>query len=135
MDRRSFRCHWSSSVLLENLDSPVVNEKAVVASQSTPSLDECHGYSASVVETTSTGLTVQLHLYGDGCHVCGPGLQTLLLIVANEAGGLPFHSLVLHSIGDEFNMIPSGSRIHVKIEDPEGIPIKYPNPSSLAQEH
>ena len=112
-----------------NIDSPVVNEKVVVVPQSTPSLDECHGYSASVVETTSTGLTAQLHLYGDGCHVYGPDLQTLLLTVAYETGRLPFHSPVLHSIGDELTMIPPGSRIHVKIEDPEGT--RYQVPESV----
>ena len=74
----------------KSLGSPVVNEKVVVAPRPTPSLDACHGYSANVVETTATGLTAHLHLYGDGCHVYGPDLQTLLLTVAYETGGRPF---------------------------------------------
>jgi len=69
---------------------PVVNEEVVIVPQPTPSLDACPGYSASVVETTSTGLTAHLHLSGDGCNVHGPDLQTLLLTVAYETGGLPF---------------------------------------------
>jgi hypothetical protein len=79
-----------------SIDFPVVNEKVVVAPQTTPGLDACHGYSASIIETTATGLTAQLHLHGDGCHIYGPDLQTLLLTVAYETSGLPFHSPVLH---------------------------------------
>jgi hypothetical protein len=71
-------------------DAPVVTENVVVVSQPPPSLDTCPGYSASVVETTSTGLTAHLHLSGDGCNVYGPDLQALLLTVAYETGGLPF---------------------------------------------
>ena len=110
----------------KSIGSPVVNEKVVVAP---PSLDACHGYSADVVETTTTGLTAHLHLYGDGCHVYGPDLQSLLLTVAYETGGRPFHSPVVHWIDDELNTIPSGSRIHVKIVDPKGT--RYQVPESV----
>ena len=61
-----------------SIDSPVVNGKVVVAPQPTLSLDACHGYSASVIETTTTGLTAHLRPFGDGCHVYGPGVPTLL---------------------------------------------------------
>ena len=112
-----------------SLGSLVVNEEVVVAPQPTLSLDACYGYSASVVETTTTGLTAHLHLNGNGCHIYGPDLQTLLLTVAYETGALPFHSPVLHCINDELNTIPSGSRIHVKIADPEGT--RYQVPESV----
>lgn len=52
--------------------------------------------SASVIETTATGLTAHLHLYGDGCHVYGPGVQTLFLTVAYETSKVPFHFPELH---------------------------------------
>jgi hypothetical protein len=112
-----------------NLGSPVVDEEVIVVPPPTPSLDDCHGYFASVVETTSTGLTAQLNLYGRGCRVYGPDLHTLLLTVAYETGGFPFHSPMLHWIDDGLNMTPSDSRIHVKIADPEGT--RYQVPESV----
>ena len=55
-----------------------------------------HGYPASVIETTATGLTAHLHLYGGGCHVYGPDVQTFLFTVAYETSELPFHFPGLH---------------------------------------
>ena len=73
-----------------SIGSSGVNEEVFVVPQATPSLDTCPGYSASIVETTSTGLTAHLHLLGDGCNHYGPDLQALLLTVTYETGGLSF---------------------------------------------
>ena len=54
--------------------------------QTTPNLDACHGYSASTIQTTSTGLTAQLQFLNGSCNVYGPDLQTLLLTVTYETG-------------------------------------------------
>ena len=58
----------------------------IAVRRTTPNLDACHGYSASSIQTTSTGLTAQLHLTKDSCNVFGPDLQTLSLRVTYETG-------------------------------------------------
>lgn len=73
-----------------NPNPPILTEEVVVVPQPTISLNTCPGYSASVVKITSTGLAAHLHLSGDGCNIYGSDLQTLLLTVAYETGGLPF---------------------------------------------
>ena len=80
----------------KSLDSSVVNEEVLVVPQLTPRLDTCPGYSAGVVETTSTGLTAHLHLFGDGCNIYAPDIQTILLTVTYETSGSHFHSFIPH---------------------------------------
>ena len=74
----------------KSLNALVVNEEVLVAPRLTPNLDACPGYSAGVVETTSTGLTAHLHLFGDACNIHGPDIQALLLTVTYETGGSHF---------------------------------------------
>ena len=118
--------YWS------RLDFSVVNEEVVTVPQTTPSLDACPGYSARVVETTSTGLTAHLHLSGDSCNIYGPDLQTLLLTVAYETGGLPFiprfHiELMVNLICCVQTRVFMSKSPTVKV-----LATRFPNPSSLA---
>jgi len=58
----------------------------LIVRQTTPNLDTCNGYSASAIQTTSTGLTAQLQLVTGSCNVYGPDLQNLSLTVTYETG-------------------------------------------------
>lgn len=58
----------------------------LIVRRTTPNLDSCHGYSASVIQTTSTTLTAQLQFNNGSCNVYGPDLQTLSLTVTYETG-------------------------------------------------
>lgn len=51
-------------------------------------LAACHGYKASRVQTTASGLTADLTLAGKACNVYGTDLKDLTLQVVYETGRL-----------------------------------------------
>ena len=55
--------------------------------ESDPNLDNCPGYRASNVQTSSTGLVATLTLAGDACNTYGDDLKDLVLKVFYQTGG------------------------------------------------
>jgi len=50
------------------------------------SLSACPGYSASNVKATSSGLTADLKLAGEGCNLYGTDLKDLVVEVSYDTG-------------------------------------------------
>lgn len=63
-----------------------VSGAAIAIRQQTGSLEACPGYSASNVQTTTSGLTADLSLAGPACNAYGTDIQDLTLAVNYDSG-------------------------------------------------
>lgn len=59
---------------------------ALYSRQSNGDLSSCPGYSASNIQTSSTGMTADLSLAGDACNVYGDDIHDLTLTVEYQTG-------------------------------------------------
>ena len=72
------------------LVSSVVKGSPLVLRSSAADISSCPGYTASNVQTTSSGLTADLALAGKACNVYGTDLEDLTLTVEYQAGKVSF---------------------------------------------